>query len=90
MKFFVWLKTNPAETNHVLLTLRNLPRQPYKGIELYYTMNVFGDWDCGLWFNADNHDNAIDFVHTKICPIPGIVQTYLMPTSPVKEYISWK
>ena len=90
MKYFVWLKTNPAKTNATLKSLRNLRKKPYKGIHLYYTMNVFGDWDCGLWFDAKTHEQAINFVHTKIYRLPGVTETYVMPTSPIKEYISWK
>jgi hypothetical protein len=53
-------------------------------------MNVFGDWDCGLWFDAKSHEQALNFVHDKIYPIPGVTETYVMPTSPIKEYITWK
>lgn len=90
MKYLVWLKTNPAKTNDLLRTLKNFPEKAYQGVHLYCTMNVFGDWDCGIWFDAQNHDQAIDFVRNKICPIPGVVQTYVMPTSPIREYITWK
>ncbi|NIP67081.1 hypothetical protein GWN63_06085 [Candidatus Bathyarchaeota archaeon] len=90
MKYCVWLKTNPAKTNDTLKSLSNLPQKPYQGIHLYYTMNVFGDWDCGLWFYAKNHEQAVNFVHDKIYPMPGVIETYVMPTSPIKEYINWK
>lgn len=90
MKYLVWLKTNPAHTRDTIRTLGDFPEHPHKGIRLYYTMNVFGEWDCGIWFDADNHDRAIDFLHNKIYPVKGIVQTYLVPTSPIKEYINWK
>jgi len=90
MKYLVWLKINPTNTREALRTLGKLPQRPWKGIQMYYTMNTFGDWDCGIWFDAKNHEYAIDFVHNKICPISGIVQTYVMPTSPIKDYVNWK
>ena len=90
MKYCVWLKTNPTKTNDVQKTLRNWPHNPYQGVHLYYTMNLFGDWDYGIWFDAENHEQAVNFVHNKIRPIPGIAEAYVMPTWPIKEYITWK
>jgi hypothetical protein len=86
MKYYVWLKTDPAKTNDIRKALWNLPQEPYKGVNLYYTMNVFGDWNYGLWFDAEDNDQALNFVHAKIYPIPGVKQAYVMPTSPIKEY----
>lgn len=89
-KYFVLLKTNPTRTNDVIQKLRSLSERPFNGVRLYYTMNCFGSWDLAIWFEAKTHDNVIDFVHNKISPIPGITETYLVPTTPIKEYVSWK
>ena len=89
-RYFVLLKTDPTRTNNVTQKLRSLPEQPYHGVRLYYTMNCFGTWDLAIWFEAENHDSVIDFVQTKIAPIPGVLQTYTIPTTPIKEYVNWK
>jgi len=91
VKYLVLLKINPAKANDVWTALKHLPQKPWNGVELYYTMNVFGNWDAGLWFYAKNHDYAIDFVHNKIYPINGITETHTIPTTPIKEYTkNWK
>jgi uncharacterized protein with GYD domain len=89
-RYFVLLKTEPARTNDVVQKLRTFPEQPSQGIRLYYTMNCFGNWDLSIWFEAESHDTVIDFIHTKIQPILGVVETYLVPTTPIKEYVNWK
>ena len=89
-KYFVLLRTDPTRTNDVVQKLRNLPERPLEGVRLYYTMNCFGTWDLAIWFEAENHDNVIDFVHNKICPLPGVIETHLVPTTPIKEYINWE
>lgn len=88
--YLVWVKTSPAKANATLRALRNLEPEPYQGIHLYYTMNVFGEWDCGILFDTKNHEQAIKFVDDIISPISGVTETHLMPTSPIKEYITWK
>lgn len=88
-KYLVLLKIDPAKTRDVIDAFKRLPKNPHPGVDLYWTMNVFGTWDMGIWFNAENHDQAIDFVHNKVYPIPGVHETYTMPTTPIKEY-SWK
>ncbi len=89
-KYFVLLKTDPTRTNDVAQKLRRLPERPFQGVRLYYTMNCFGTWDLAMWFEAEKHDYVIDFVHNKICQIPGVAETHLVPTTPIKEYINWK
>ena len=89
-RYFVLLKTDPTRTNDVVQKLRNLPEQPYHGVRMYYTMNCFGTWDLAIWFEAQTHDDVIDFVQTKLAPIPGVLETHTIPTTPIKEYINWK
>lgn len=91
VKYFCLLKINPTRTNDAIRTLKALPDKPWNGVRLYYTMNCFGNWDTCLWFHADKHEQAMDFVHNKIYPIPGVAETYLVPTTPIKEYPqNWK
>ena len=89
-KYCVLLKTEPTKTNNVRQKLGILPERPYQGVRLYYAMNWFGTWDLAIWFGAETHDCVIDFVHDKIAPIPGVVETKLIRTTPIKEYINWK
>lgn len=85
-KYLVLLKVDPVKTRDVLNAFKRLPRNPNPGVNLYWTMNVFGTWDMCLWFDAKKHDQAMNFVHNKICPIPGVNEAYTLPTTPIKEY----
>jgi len=89
-KYFVLLKTNPTRTKDVTQKLRSFPERPFHGVRLYYTMNCFGTWNIAMWFEAENPDYVSDFVHDKICPIPGVLEAHTVPTTPIKEYINWK
>jgi len=84
--YLLLVKINPVQTNDVIRALKNLPETPTTGVTLHYTYNVFGAWDTAVWFEAESHDNAMDFVQNKIRPIPGVVETYTMPTTSIKEY----
>ena len=84
--YLVLLKIDPTKTRDVLNAFKRLPKNPHPGVNLYWTMNLFGTWDTGIWFYAKNHDQAMNFVQKKICAIPGIHDTYTMPTTPIKEY----
>jgi len=88
-RYLALLKINPAQVSDAVRGLKALPEKPTTGVTLYHTYNVFGDWDACVWFEADTHDNAMNFVQTKICPIPGVTDTYTMPTTSIKEYKSW-
>lgn len=87
--YLLLVKINPGQTDDFLRDLKKLPEKPINGVTLYHTYNVFGTWDCCIWFEADTHDNAMNFVQTKIRPIIGVVETYTMPTTTIKEYKSW-
>jgi len=89
-KYFVLLKTDATRTKDITQKLRNLPEQPYHGVRLYYTMNCFGDYDLAIWFEAEKQDYAHDFVENKIRRIPGVLEAYTVPTTPIKEYVNWK
>ena len=87
--FWTFLKVNRAKTASAIRGLKKLPKKsPNPGIKVYYVANVFGEWDNCVWFEADNHDYAMDFVQNKLAKIPGIVQTYTLPTTPINEYFT--
>lgn len=81
-EFLVLLKLSPGKLVEAIDTLRKLPTKPIHGVDLCYTMNIFGTWDVGVWFDAENTAQAIDFVHNKIKDIPGVNDTYTVPTFP--------
>jgi len=87
--YLLLVKISPGQTGDFVRALKNLPEKPTTGVTLHYTYNVFGAWDACIWFEADNHDNAMNFVQNKIRPIPGVIETYTMPTTSIKEYKSW-
>lgn len=84
--YLVLLKIDPNHTFDVLQNLKNLPENPTPGVNLRYSCNVFGTWDCCVWFEADNYDQAMSFIHKHIRTIPWVTETYAMPTTPIKEY----
>jgi len=88
-KYLVLLKIDPNRVSDVMRALKGFPETPTTGVTLYHTHNLFGEWDACLWFEADTHDNAMNFVQNKLCPITGVIKTYTMPTTPIKEYKTW-
>lgn len=81
-EFLVLLKLNPGKIVDTLEALRKIPRRPVEGVDLCYTMNIFGTWDVGVWFAAENTAQALDFVHSKIKGISGVRDVYTLPTFP--------
>jgi len=81
-EYLVLLKLNPGKTIDVLNELRSLPDKPRPGVDLCYTLNVFGTWDVGVWFDAENTKQAVDFVQRKIRKISGVTNAYTLPTFP--------
>ncbi len=81
-EFLVLLKVSPGKIVNTLDALRKLPRTPIDGVDMCYTMNIFGTWDVGIWFDAQDTARAIDFVHKKIKRITGVDDVYTLPTFP--------
>jgi len=84
-EYLVLLKVNPAKLVNTIGALRDLPEKPSPGVDLQYIMNVFGTWDVAMWFNTENPDKAVDFIHRKIGQLPGVVDAYTVPTFPNKK-----
>jgi len=84
--YLVLMKTDPNHTFDVLQNLRKLPENPVPGVNLYNCLNVFGTWDCCIWFKANNHDDAMNFIQKHVRSIPWVTETYAMPTTTIKEY----
>jgi uncharacterized protein with GYD domain len=72
--------------------LKNLPKKTSNpGVKVYYIANVFGEWDNCVWFEANNHEHAMEFVQNHLSTITGVIHTYTLPTTPIQEYYKhWK
>ncbi len=81
-EYLTLLKLNPAKINAALNALRSLPDKSSSGVDLCYSMNIFGTWDVGVWFSAENTEKAAEFVYRKIKEIPGVNDIYTVPTFP--------
>jgi hypothetical protein len=64
-KYLVLVKIDPNRVSDVVNALKGFPETPTTGVTLYHTYNLFGEWDACLWFDADTHDNVMNFVTTK-------------------------
>ncbi len=82
VEYLSLLKLNPGKIVDAMDALRKLPDKPSSGLNLRYTMNIFGVWDVGVWFSAENTERAAEFVYKKIREIPGVRDIYTVPTFP--------
>ena len=84
-KYLLLLALDKAKLLETIDTLRKLPRNPSPGVDLNYTMNIFGTWHVAVWFSSDNSAQAMDFINKKIGQIPGVVDAFPVATFPHKE-----
>ncbi len=81
-EYLVLVKLNPGKILDTLGAIRNLPQNPVTGVDLNYAMNIFGAWDVGLWINAENSGQALEFVQKKVKDMTGVTEVYTVPTFP--------
>ncbi len=81
-EYLVLMKLNPGKILDTLSAIRSLPDEPVDGVDLMYSMNIFGSWDVGMWINAENSGQALDFVQKKIKDLSGVTEIYTVPTFP--------
>lgn len=84
--YIALLKVDPNHTEDAVQYLRKLSKNPTPKINLFYSYYVFGEWDVCMWFYADSHDYAMNFVQKYLRTIPYVTETYIMPTATIKEY----
>ena len=84
--YMTLLRVDRPKTKNALKSLKALPKTWRNNTKVYYVANVFGEWDNCVWFEADNHDHAMNFVQDKISTIPGVNHTYTLPTTPIRKY----
>jgi hypothetical protein len=81
-EYLVLLKLNPAKLMETLGAIRNMDAQPVSGVDLLYSMNIFGSWDVGMWIDAEESGKAVDFVQKKMKGLNGVTEVYTLPTFP--------
>jgi uncharacterized protein with GYD domain len=78
-EYMVLQKLSPSKILNAIDKLRNISQDENPGIANYNTMNIFGTWDVGVWFDAKNNETALNFVHNKVKAVPGVVNSYVLP-----------
>ena len=83
-EYLLLLKLNKAKLLETIDAVRKLPRSPSPGVDLNYTMNIFGTWHVAVWFSSINSTQAIEFINKKISQIPGVIDAFPVATFPHK------
>ena len=81
-EYLVLLKLNPTKIMETLGSIRNMDEKPVSGVDLLYSVNIFGTWDVGMWINADESSQAVEFVQKKMKGLNGVSEVYTLPTFP--------
>lgn len=81
-EYLVLLKLNPTKLMETLGAIRNMDEKPVSGVDLLYSMNIFGAWDVGMWINAEESSQAVEFVQKKMKGLTGVNEVYTLPTFP--------
>jgi hypothetical protein len=81
-EYLILLKVDPAKLAETLEALRKMEQKPVAGVDLQYTINIFGSWDAGLWINAEETAQTVEFVQKKLKTLNGVTDIYPIPTFP--------
>lgn len=81
-EFLVLMKLNPTKLMDTLSAIRNMDEKPVDGVDLCYSMNIFGSWDVGVWIDSESAGQTLDFVQKKVKSLPGVTEVYAIPTFP--------
>jgi hypothetical protein len=81
-EYLVLMKLNPGKIVDTLGDIRKLDDKPVSGVDLCYSMNIFGAWDVGIWINAENSSEVLEFVQKKVKGLTGVTDVYTVPTFP--------
>ena len=89
-EYLVLMKLNPGKIVDTLGDIRKLDDKPVSGVDLCYSMNIFGAWDVGIWINAENSSEVVDFVQKKVKNLNGVTDVYTVPTFPHGNVVKGK
>jgi hypothetical protein len=81
-EYLVLLKLNPAKIVETLEALRKMEQEPVAGVDLQYSINIFGSWDAGLWISAKEPNQTMQFVQKKLKGLNGVTDVYPISTFP--------
>ena len=81
-EYLVLMKLNPGKIVDALGDIRKMEEKPVSGVDLRYSMNIFGAWDVGIWINAENSSEVLEFVQKKVKNLSGVTDVYTVPTFP--------
>ena len=81
-EYLVLMKLNPGKIVDTLGDIRKLEEKPVSGVDLCYSMNIFGAWDVGIWINAEDSGQVLEFVQKKVKGLNGVTEVYTVPTFP--------
>lgn len=81
-EYLILMRLNPGKIMEALGDLRKISNKPVDGVDLCYTMNIFGAWDVGVWINAEDSTQALEFVQKKVKEMNGVTEVYTVPTFP--------
>jgi DNA-binding Lrp family transcriptional regulator len=85
-KYLAFIKISPNMAAKLYEPLMEFSENPIKGVKLEEAFQVFGEWDFAVLFQADSNANALHFVGDKIRLVEGVLETFTVPITPVKDY----
>jgi hypothetical protein len=84
-EYLVLMKLNPGKIVDTLGDIRKIEANPVSDVDLCYNMNIFGAWDVGIWINAENSSEVLEFVQKKVKNLNGVTDVYTIPTVPYRK-----
>ena len=81
-EYLILMRLNPGKIMEAMGSIRKISNKPVDGVDLCYTMNIFGAWDVGVWINAEDSTQALEFVQKKVKEMNGVTEVYTVPTFP--------
>lgn len=81
-EYLILMKLNQGKIIDTLDEIRKLEEQPVSGVDLCYSINIFGAWDVGMWIDAENSSEVLEFVQKKVRQLNGVTDVYTVPTFP--------
>ena len=81
-EYLVLLKVNPAALAETLEAIRKMAQKPVAGVDLQYSINIFGRWDAGLWIKAEENTQTSELAQKIRKELNGVTDIYPIATFP--------
>jgi len=85
-KYLAMIRISPNMAAKLYEPLMEFSENPIEGVTLEEAYQVFGRWDFAVLFQADTNENALHFVGDRIRLVEGVMETYTIPLTPIKNY----